>query len=413
MSSAITSVGNRQVIQLSSRLTVGIRLQGTIGFVDPVHPYVVKPRPYAAYLATTLRRLRCTVALFVPTNAGHDLEMMNTFHRRDFPVPFRYVNDHSKIIGAGSGRGNRKRGLAPNNYTEYLRIMANEVCGTGQDTSRILFIDSEVNYRFTPVQTIVLDAYEPLTRRQQRELAKHQYSNPFGSSSSPHARRYVAAAARATKTTIRHRAVAHAQQLQDEVGRHQRHTDFLIAEQAGAPLPPEMRDGVEDIYGGDICRFPQGRSPCSSPSSSPFPQRRDGTRGHAVRQPSTPGRFAALEATSDPTASGRSQGIEAERTSTISNAVAMNIEDYSLVALAEMIAEMSASDTSVAEYIKTEPLIEKVEVPFHGKANYLATDNCDHIDLLNWDEIHVMETARGSGIPETVVETEDHKDFFQ
>ncbi|KAG5511033.1 hypothetical protein GH5_07236 [Leishmania sp. Ghana 2012 LV757] len=413
MSSAIILAGNRQVIPLASRLVVGIRLQGTIGFVDPAHPYIVKPRPYATYLATTLRRLQCAVALFVPTNTEHDREMMNTFQRRDFPVPFRYVSDHSKIIGIGSGRGNRKRGLAPNNYTEYLRIMANEVSGTGQDTSRILFIDSEVNYRFTPVQTIILDAYEPLTRRQQRELIKQQCSNPFGSVSSRHARRYAAAAARATKTTMRYRAVVEAQQLQDEIDMQQRHTDFLIAEQAGVQLPPEMQDEVQDSIGGDFCRFPQGHPPCPSLSSSPFQQRSGGTRGSVVGQLSTPGPSLSVDAKSGTTPAGGGRGVEEERKSSMSHALAMNMEDYSLVALAEMIAEMSASDTSVAEYIKTEPLIEKVEVPFHGKANYLATENCDNIDLLNWDEIQVMEKARASGVPETVEETEDHKDFFQ
>ncbi|CAJ1017990.1 hypothetical protein Q4I30_001474 [Leishmania utingensis] len=399
MSSAIVLVGNQQVIPLASRLIVGIRLQGTIGFVDPASPYIVKPRPYAAYLATTLRRLQCAVALFVPTNTENDREMMSLFHRLDFPVPFRYVNDHSKIIGAGSGRGNRKRGLAPNNYTEYLRIMANEVNGTGQDTSRILFIDSEVNYRFSPVQTIVLDAYEPLTRRQQRELVKQQHSNPFGDVSSRHTRRCVAAAARATKKTVRHRAMVSAQHLQEEMDTQQRHTDFLLAEQEGARLPPEMQDGVQDGHGGDFRRFSQGSL-----------QRGGNMCGHLPGKLSTPGSSSSVDVeNAKPPPVGNGSINEGQQTGTL----AINLEDYSLVALAEMMAEMSASDTSVAEYIKTEPLIEKVEVPFHGKANYLAPENCDNIDLLNWDEIQVMEKARGTEVPETVVETEDHKDFFR
>lgn len=392
MSSAIVLVGNRQVIPLASRLIVGIRLQGTIGFVDPASPYVVKPRPYASYLATTLRRLQCAVALFVPTNTEHDREMMNVFYRRDFSVPFRYVNDHSKFIGAGSGRGNRKRGLAPNNYTEYLRIMANEANGTGQDTSRILFIDSEVNYRFTPVQTIVLDAYEPLTRRQQRKLVQQQYSNPFGDISSRHARRYGAAAARARKTTVRHRAVVSAQHLQDAMDTQQKYTDFLVAEQEGVRLPPEMRDGVQDGHGGDLCHLSKGCLQRSSRSSS------------------------STDTEGDKTPPDAHKGIkeeEEQQQPSMSCPLAVNLEDYSLVALAEMIAEMSASETSVADYIKAEPLIEKVEVPFHGKANYLAPENCDNIDLLNWDEIQVMEKAHGTEVPETVEETEDHKDFFR
>ncbi|CAG9569666.1 conserved hypothetical protein [Leishmania major strain Friedlin] len=416
MSSAIVLVGSRQVIPLASRLIVGIRLQGTIGFVDPASPYVVKPRPYASYLATTLRRLQCAVALFVPTNTEHDREMMNMFYRRDFPVSFRYVNDHSKFIGAGSGRGNRKRGMAPNNYTEYLRIMANEANGTGQDTSRVLFIDSEVNYRFTPVQTIVLDAYEPLTRRQQRRLVQQQYSNPFGDVSSRNARRYGAAAARARKMTVRHRAVVSAQHLQDAVDMQQKYTDFLIAEQEGVQLPPEMRNGVQDGHGGDLCHFSKRHPQRSAPSSSspPHPQQGGSTRGRVSGPLSTPGPSSLADTESDKTPPDGNKDIKEEQQQlSMSCALAVNLEDYSLVALAEMIAEMSASETSVADYIKTEPLIEKVEVPFHGKANYLAPENCDNIDLLNWDEIQVLEKAHGTGVPEMVEETEDHKDFFR
>ncbi|KAG5510557.1 hypothetical protein JKF63_06854 [Porcisia hertigi] len=406
MSSAIVSVGNQHVIPLVGRLVVGIRLQGTVGFINPANPYIVKPRPYAAYLATTLRRLQCAVALFVPTNTEHDREMMDMFYRRDFPVPFRYVMDQPKIIGFGSSRGNRKRGLAPNNYTEYLRIMANEVSGTGQDTSRILFIDSEVNYRFTPVQTIVLDAYKPSTRRQLREVVQQQHSSPFGDVSSRHARRYAAATARATKSMVRHRAVVRAQNLQDEIDMQRKHTEFLIAEQDRVPLPPELHDEEERDHRGDLWHLSQEGL-----------QQGGYEQGRVVDGVSTPGPSSAVDtenATTPPDCNRDTKEEEQQRQKTLmSRAPAINLEDYSLVALAEMIAEMSASDISVAEYIKTEPLIEKVEVPFHGKANYLAPENCDNIDLLNWDEIQVIEKARDTEVPETVVETEDHKNFFR
>ncbi|KAK7197519.1 hypothetical protein NESM_000701700 [Novymonas esmeraldas] len=354
MSSSLVLVGKQQVLPLVSRIVVGIRLQGTIGYIDPAHPYIIKPRPYATYLATTLRRLQCAVVLFVPTNAGHDQAMMDAFYSRDFTVPFRFINDHSKFIGAGGGRGNRKIGLAPNNYTEYLRLLANELNGTGQDTSRILFVDAEVNYRFTPVQTIVLDAYQPLTRRQTRDLVRSQStaSNLFGGGpSSRHARRHAAAESRAANATVHHRVVASVQQMEQELHTQRHHTQFLMAEQDKAPPPSPSgvvdKDTAEDAAG-------------------------------------------------------------------LTRSLAINMEDHSLVALAEMVAEMTASDMSVADYIRTEPLIEKVEVPFHGKANYLAPENCDDIDLLHWDEIEVMEQqARDMAAPATVVETDEHKGFFR
>lgn len=400
MSSAITLIGDQQVIALTTRLIIGIRLQGTIGFVDPRSPYTIKPRPYLHYFAETLRRLHCDVTVFVPTNEEHDRAMMDSFHDRDFPVPFRYVHDHSKLVGAGSGRGNRKRGLAANNYTEYLRIHANAVNGTGQATDRILFIDSEVNYRFTPVQTIVLDSYEPLTRRQQRELRKAQHNNPFGDVSSQQARRYAAAAARATGTTVRHRGAVHAQYLQDQLNKNQASTDLLRAEQEKVPLvnPDADFESLEAARGGG------GGSGWMSKSATTAAAAAD----RRSRDPR--GRIAGAELKDD-AGSVESRGTAENG---MSRALAINMEDYSLVALSEMIAEMAASDVSVAEYLKMEPLIEKVEVPFHGKANYLPPENCDNIDLLNWDEIKVMEKkARETGVPETVEETAEHKDFFQ
>lgn len=426
MSSAITLVGNQQVIALTTRLIVGIRLQGTIGFIDPRNPYSIKPRPYLAYFAETLRRLHCDVTLFVPTNEDRDRDLMDNFHRRDFSVPFRYVHDHAKLVGAGSGRGNRKQGIAPNNYTEYLRIQANQVNGTGQATDRILFIDSEVNYRFTPVQTLVLDSYEPMTRRQQREIVKAQRSNPFGDVSSQRARRYAAAAAKATGHTVRHRAALHAQQLQAQLDKTEASTALLMAEQSAVPLVDP------DANFSDLTRHATKREGaaatrrgvagnCELNSGCTRSVLSNGGAGGGVRRDSR-GRMAGTksqrdaplkdEAADAAAGGGASSGPAAG--AAMSHALAINLEDYSLVAVAEMIAEMAASDVSVAEYLKLEPLVEKVEVPFHGKANYLPPENCDNIELLNWEEIKVMEKkSQNLGVPETVEETAEHKDFFQ
>ncbi|KPA77543.1 hypothetical protein ABB37_06920 [Leptomonas pyrrhocoris] len=398
MSSAITLVGNQQVIALTTRLIIGIRLQGTIGYIDPRSPCIIKPRPYLAYFAETLRRLHCDVTLFVPTNEEHDRAMMNCFHERDFPTPFHYIHDHSKFVGVGAGRGNRKKGIAPNNYTEYLRIKANAVNATGQATDRILFIDSEVNYRFTPVQTLVLDSYEPLTRRQQRELMKAQHGNPFGDVSSQRARRIAAAAAKATGNTVRHRAVVHAQHLQEALDKNQSSTEMLRLEQAGVPLV-DPQDDTDTL----AARGKRPRTPLRPGGTQ--------TADRSGRDPR--GRIAGADV-QDSSSSTTATDSEASAETSMSRALAINLEDYSLVALSEMIAEMAASDVSVAEYLRMEPLIEKVEVPFHGKANYLPPENCDNIDLLNWDEIKVMEKkARDTGEPETVEETAAHKDFFQ
>lgn len=418
MSSAITLIGNQQVITLTTRLIIGIRLQGTIGFIDPRCPFSIKPRPYLTYFAETLRRLQCDVTLFVPTNEEHDRAMMESFHDRDFPLPFRYIHDHSKFVGAGAGRGNRKHGIAPNNYTEYLRIQANHVNSTGTATDRILFIDSEVNYRFTPVQTLVLDSYEPLTRRQQRELRKAQHTNPFGDATSQRARRYAAAAAKATNSTMRHRAALYAQHVQEQLDKTESSTNLLQREQERVPLVEADDANVETMASAHSDKG-KGRLTPSSPGTQHGAAQgcevgsSGGRGGSGVGTPDPRGRTASattVAGTSTTTTTDDHHAADRD----MSRAVTINMEDYSLVALAEMIAEMASSDVAVAHYLKMEPLIEKVQVPFHGTANYLPPENCDNIELLNWDEIKVMERkANDTGVVETVVETDAHKGFFR
>ena len=58
-------------------------------------------------------------------------------------------------------------------------------------------------------------------------------------------------------------------------------------------------------------------------------------------------------------------------------------EDMALVAVADMILELSrAPSSTVPDYLKMEPLVEKVRVPGHGEASFLPNENCDHIEMV-------------------------------
>lgn len=69
-------------------------------------------------------------------------------------------------------------------------------------------------------------------------------------------------------------------------------------------------------------------------------------------------------------------------------------EDFTLVAVAEMIKELATSDVSVSEYLKVEPLVEKVRVPMYGTANVLPLDNCDHIEQIDLSQLEVSTPAQ-------------------
>lgn len=63
--------------------------------------------------------------------------------------------------------------------------------------------------------------------------------------------------------------------------------------------------------------------------------------------------------------------------------IASAADDMALVAVADMVLELSkALGSSVSDYLKVEPLIEKVRVPGYGEAYFLPNENCDHIEMV-------------------------------
>jgi hypothetical protein len=122
--------------------------------------------------------------------------------------------------------------------------------------------------------------------------------------------------------------------------------------------------------------------------------------------------------------------------------LALTMNDYTLVALAEIIKDMAASNVpqdvharpsgvpeivvgkdgktrkrrpplgiAVEDYLRLEPLVEKVSVPMHGLTNYLPIENCDHMDEMDISKLEISEPLPHE--EDNIKETEEHKQMFQ
>lgn len=269
LTTSASSSGAKQVIILKSKLILGINVHDSvIHFPKEDTVFRNRTRPFLKYFGSVLEKFHVDVTLFtlVP-QAQKDA----VFHRffREFPVskPNFYFNNS----------GNRAEDDV------YQDILDQRARMLGSTQKRILFIDAATRHHVTPKQTIILEKFEPKTRR------------------------------------------------------------IRASERAKRLATPE-----------------QGQ-------------------------------------------------------------IAMTHADYTLIALAEMIKEIAMSQEPVADYLKREPMIEKVKVPFFGEANLLPMENCDHIDQIDLEALDVREAshvlteeeeAMGDGVHE-VKETDAHKDLFK
>ncbi|SCU68512.1 uncharacterized protein TEOVI_000911300 [Trypanosoma equiperdum] len=319
-----------QTIKLRSRLVIGIRLYGSLVAPHPRVSTQIKCRPFLQYFGETLRRLRCDVTLFAPfPNCDSDGKLLNV---KEFPCEYRMVHDPTS--GSAGNRNNMYRGRKPSaaarsNFQDYLNEVASEL---NAPPKRILFIDAEINYRFSPVQTLVLEAFEP---RRPRFCHPHQRSEAPSD---------ITVAAEGSR-----RAQRQAAMLEAEFEWTQRQQ---LQSRRCAPFSP-------DLY----------------------------------QEKSTP--------VSD------SEVREA--------ALAVKREDYTLVALAGLLVELAATDASVADFLRVEPLVEKLRVPFHGNVNYLPIENCDDMMFWDWNAVEVREAESMATAAETpeVEEREEHQHMFK
>lgn len=459
MSSAIQTVGGNQIVRLGSPLILGIRLQGTLGHVSAANPNQVKARPYIRYLAQTLQHLQCDVTLLVSTNHQFDGHILSQFAALDFPIKFRILHDHSDIA---RGNSPKNRTVSAKNYTQYFRGVA-ESHGTTLD--RVLFVDSEINYRFTPVQTLVMERFEPLSRRQARQDLRRRMaesrdrerrtSSPVAteterkeedgaaastaaatdaSSSSREKTRYASSRKgqqqqhpedRARLDRDRQRRLeTHQTHVRAAIADADGHTARLRAEQRFASTLAEPSHSSADDTGNDDEAEAGGRG------GSGWLGRHDGRKATVTaRNPAAAAAAAAAAAKNGSSGNSDNSGeagraeaaggadgghFTADDFSNSPSSLAVNLEDFSLVALADMITQLASSDAAVRGFIAMEPLVEKLRVPFHGVTNYLPIENCDFIEVLDWERIKVEEkAARDSGVPDIEEKEDEHGDFFK
>lgn len=92
--------------------------------------------------------------------------------------------------------------------------------------------------------------------------------------------------------------------------------------------------------------------------------------------------------------------------------IALTADDYTLVALAEMIKEIASSDVAVKDYLKMEPMLEVVRVPMMGDLTLLPIESCDYIDQIDLNKLEISDPVEVEDVPD-VKETEAHKDLFK
>ncbi|CCW62192.1 unnamed protein product [Phytomonas sp. EM1] len=439
MSTAIQTVGGKQIIQLGSRLVVGIRVQGTIGHSTPSRPNHIKPRPYLHYLVETLKHLRCDVTLlFNAVGSSNEDSYIKQFSQRHFSLPFRYVFDegfpHFPMTDRRLQRNAR-------NYSDYFRCVCEEIQA---DPTRVLFIDSEINYRYPTPQVLILERFEPLKKRQQRERASTLPAHSDLLSTSQQRRRDVYQSGINLKISDIERKTAALQNEKnqnrksdgddyDERTMHFSKGGFSTqcdahAQSAVNPgrnaaphisSPSSIENGEIDSEIGVLGRRMMSRIATDAQRvkqmiKSKTPLAIDSVDLDLKFRPEV--NSSSGEGASFPNAGNAINNEEKAASSDvpIATSLAINKEDFTLVALAEIIAELAASEGNVSDYLNTEVLVEKIKVPSHGVINYLPIENCDYINMLDWEHVRVEEKRRNdaSVIPE-VQEREEHKDLFK
>nr|CCC95809.1 unnamed protein product [Trypanosoma congolense IL3000] len=320
-----------QVIHLHSKLVVGIRMHGSIAAPHPRIPSQLKYRPFLHYFGETLRRLRCDVTLFSPiAEFEHGRQLLSP---KEFPCEYRVLHDPTAGASCSQngvcGRKQQER-ASRGNFQDYLSEVAAELNTSPQ---RIIFIDAEINYRFSPVQTIVLEAFEPRRMRQRQPSSQNELCGD------------IATAREVSRRSRQHTAMLDAEfEWAQGQKRHHCHRNLPFSPEVCPEIPRPVSDGE-------------------------------------VRE-------AAL---------------------------AIRREDYTLVALAGLLVELAAADVSVADFLRVEPIVEKLRVPFHGSVNYLPIENCDDMEQWNWDAVEVREAEameEAAAVPE-VEEREEHRGMFK
>lgn len=459
MSNLLVSIpsSSKKLFKLKQKLIVGFYIHGTIAHVSNERPCYIKPRPYLSYLMHTLQRLGCDVHLFTTLNPESDEASLRIFRHQHIGIPHflhyepaanygtactrgasacsRAGLSHlpscrtntdglnnatsSGVLGRvrSSTAGNRFRGHSPNlssiSFKSLLDERAAFLAQTAGDggyaacsPENVLFIDSEVNYRYSPLQTIVMESYVHYTTREKRQAYKEYVSGTLRQ------RGYEDEADKGKK--------GFAAKHQAEMERVTAATDFLLKEQEA--VRERQGRGRQRLSSSLLCD--EDKSDADGSTTSVV---EDG----AATQTSVGGVGTKKEEGDGAGKNGlSSSSTSLDRSGSLISASPSDIisyekpipsallEDHTCVALATLVAELSASSLPVREFLKREVLLlEPVRVPNHAACYYLAKENCEDLETIRWDEVEVEEVKaeerrradRGPEVPETA----EHASFFK
>lgn len=349
-----------QIITVKRRLLVGIHLHGTICDVSHSRPPTFRPRPYLSYLMRTLYQLGCDVHLVSSLCAVGDEAAMSMFLKRYVTVPYTLHYEPPPPAGTSSSAGGSVLGSSRISSFSLLRsLRQGRSPSSAVSEADILFVDAELNYRCSPVNTVVVEAFRHYTSREQRKA----YQAYVGD--------HIPDEAGMTKSTTSPPSHAEA---------HLHRAVHLAA------VSEEVRNETNMVSASGTGGGVGSRAPPASSS-------------------------AASQATAG--ATGPSGVVQFHKP-----VPACLIPDYICVALATIITDLATSSLMVADFLKREALLESLRVPMHRACYFLSKENSEDLPLLNWDEIHVEEErevreraeAATGGV--AVEETEAHRDLF-
>lgn len=140
------------VTTIPPKLHVGIGLTDTLLWFSTRHNQY-KTRSNLAYFARVLRKNHCDVTIFSPFREEQQVDALRQF-RADFPHHHRVISRCDDVA-------------------EYMTIMEAVVASSHSDPRRVLFLDSHMNFKFYPWQTLLVDKFRPQKRLRGDEKAKN------------------------------------------------------------------------------------------------------------------------------------------------------------------------------------------------------------------------------------------------
>lgn len=484
--------GGKKLLPLCQRLLVAINIHGTIAEVSTSRPVTLKPRPFLSYLLHTLCQLHCDthfITTLNPCTEGKAVERFfqqhlvgeNVFFRYHihYETPSTYVS--SSLAHSSSSRdrggyacsshhnrtettlqGNGKR--APICRHSLTPLLLRRALAIGSSPDHIFCVDTEVNYRFPVLQTVVLEPFAHYTPREMRKVYREYMADAVQQGLPKEGGggiyRRCGRSSDSEKWEMGNRAVE-----ENGMGRKRKNKFVLFHEEERQrmlakdgflreeflyasykeenitkkiqPPPQQEREKQEEIASETSTRIRHSSRATSGHHSTAAAS--SGVRGRAdinlseEKATATP-EIAAGSPKADPAAIPREQSKkEAEKedhhysrspssssscvdvggasplasssftSSNTTNTQEMGLvayhsplpsqllKDYICVALATFLTELSAtSATTVKDFLQKEPLLEQLRVPMHGTCFYLAKENCQDLEMVNWDEVEVV-----------------------